>query len=734
MPALLLSQDVHEKVDSRVKADGKNWEDLCAFRDGITNACFVDGAIGFFSGNRTYYDETVKSVSDLRTAISAEEFPDGRKVNRGLIFGKYDVDDDTDKIKSARGLALYYRIDNKPLARAEEWEASFLDEMEGESNDDVSVFYIADRSLSDVFGDAIRGDVVLTSITYILMIIITCVVFTKRCSLVETRIALALAGIGIVILAMLAGYGLSSGFGIPFVPLHQVLPFLVVGIGVDDMFIIVASFDAQTHLDPDAPVSERLARAFRRCGVSITYTTATDVIAFFLGATSTLPAIQAFCFYAAFSILFNFCFQITIFSALLCEDTLRIERGHYDFIGCCYCSCICGSSTKRNGSVGSENSIATSSEAEVGEKDGGAVPVAGNFQEHNGEGPLTEERKSDQADDIDNANLAPVTAEPNGSYTKVSSESNGVAADPTKSHLQTPSSSPPKQQHDFMHDQDDEKNWNVMQKFFAYYYYPTIIRSEVRVFIVIGFLTILAVGIWGATEMELGFDQTDFAPDDSYVSLYFDKADQLGLLATEQNLPVSIYYKDIDYYKEDTQKEILNLQDEFLKGRYNDGPFNSWIESFIDWVPTNSSPYSANVSSNGYLTDKDTFYEAVEYFVNLDEYDRFESDVIFEGDSDDNSLYIKSSRTSAFPRRPHLCRAPGGGDAGRPRYSGRLLHQPRSDCVRAWLHIFRDVPGDRAGVDIQLELRPGGVWCWCPLFCAHQTHSCAAGGTACGLH
>ena len=69
--------------------------------------------------------------------------------------------------------------------------------------------------------------------------------------------------------------------------------------------------DRVTLAEPRAPVAERVAKAYTRCGLSITLTSATDVCAFLLGATSNLPAIHVFCMYAAAAIMLTFCFMCT---------------------------------------------------------------------------------------------------------------------------------------------------------------------------------------------------------------------------------------------------------------------------------------------------------------------------------------------------------------------------------------------------------------------------------------
>ncbi len=42
-----------------------------------------------------------------------------------------------------------------------------------------------------------------------------------------------------------ASYGVVSALGVMFTPMHNVLPFLLLGIGIDDMFVIVQCWDSQ---------------------------------------------------------------------------------------------------------------------------------------------------------------------------------------------------------------------------------------------------------------------------------------------------------------------------------------------------------------------------------------------------------------------------------------------------------------------------------------------------------
>ena len=88
---------------------------------------------------------------------------------------------------------------------------------------------------------------------------------------------LSLVGLACCFLGLVTSYGICSGLGLVFSPMHAIIPFLFVGIGIDDMFVIVQchsniikSQDGQTssHLDI-------MAMTMKQAGVAITVRTLT---------------------------------------------------------------------------------------------------------------------------------------------------------------------------------------------------------------------------------------------------------------------------------------------------------------------------------------------------------------------------------------------------------------------------------------------------------------------------
>jgi hypothetical protein len=184
-----------------------------------------------------------------------------------------------------------------------------------------------------------------------------------------------------------------------------------------------------------------------------------------------------------------------------------------------------------------------------------------------------------------------------------------------------------------------------LEYFFAEVYWTLLTRPLFRAAIVLSFLGLFAAGLYGCTQIEQGFDNINLMPDDSYVRDYILTTRRLDLFAYEQNSPVNIIIKDVPYHLQSTQEDILRIQAEFLANSdHNKGPFTSWLSTFVKYTPT--MPYAAYANSDGFITDEEIFYQAVEFFVQQDFFLRFVDDINFA--TVDGKLTITSSRVSAF--------------------------------------------------------------------------------------
>ncbi|XP_040210229.1 patched domain-containing protein 3-like [Rana temporaria] len=127
-------------------------------------------------------------------------------------------------------------------------------------------------------------------------------------------------------LAILSSFGLLLLCGVPFVITVANAPFLILGVGVDDMFIMVSSWQ-QTKVK--SRVEERMGKTYEEAAVSITITTLTDVLAFYIGIMTSFGSVQSFCIYAGTAILFCFLYNITCFGAFLALNGRREESNRH---------------------------------------------------------------------------------------------------------------------------------------------------------------------------------------------------------------------------------------------------------------------------------------------------------------------------------------------------------------------------------------------------------------------
>ncbi|KAA0702921.1 Patched domain-containing protein 3 RND-type protein RNDEu-3 [Triplophysa tibetana] len=80
-------------------------------------------------------------------------------------------------------------------------------------------------------------------------------------------------------------------------------------------------------------VEDRLAETYKEAAVSITITTLTDVMSFYIGLLTPFGSVQSFCMYTSTAILFCYIFNITFFGACLALNGRR-EKGNKHWLTC----------------------------------------------------------------------------------------------------------------------------------------------------------------------------------------------------------------------------------------------------------------------------------------------------------------------------------------------------------------------------------------------------------------
>ncbi|KAF2346973.1 Protein patched/dispatched [Trinorchestia longiramus] len=215
------------------------------------------------------------------------------------------------------------------------WEEEFVKNVLNASHYTTSKFYFMSAgSFGKISKESIEGDLGLLIVGYVVVFIYIQIMLGKFNG-IETRPFLSLMGIVAVQLSIVVSYGLSSAFGQMFTPVNNILPFLVLGLGIDDMFVIMQAWNNLSKEEQQQPLNVRVGYTMKHAGASITVTSATDIVAFAIGSMTVLPALRSFCVYAAIGIGAVFFFQATFFVAWFAFDQRRSESRRHGVL-CCF--------------------------------------------------------------------------------------------------------------------------------------------------------------------------------------------------------------------------------------------------------------------------------------------------------------------------------------------------------------------------------------------------------------
>ncbi|XP_066586753.1 patched domain-containing protein 3 [Prorops nasuta] len=316
--------------DVKVTFDGEifGYEDVCArwldqcFTNDILNLHHVLGDVEKGELNLTF------PVMFNPVTWDAHLFP--------VYFGGSKISDDfTIVTVPSVQLAYFITVDNPRQDQiGSAWEEAFLTRV-GEAEDSgifkhISVARFASRTLELELEANTKTVVPYFSSTFLLMgffSIVTCMMTDW----VRSKPWLGLLGNVSAAMATVSAFGLCMYLGVDFIGINLAAPFLMIGIGIDDTFVMLAAW-RRTCISK--PVPERMAQTLSEAAVSITITSLTDMISFFIGIMSPFPSVQIFCIYSGFAVVFTFVFHLTFFSGCVAISGYCEQKNLHSVICC----------------------------------------------------------------------------------------------------------------------------------------------------------------------------------------------------------------------------------------------------------------------------------------------------------------------------------------------------------------------------------------------------------------
>ncbi|XP_050099286.1 NPC intracellular cholesterol transporter 1 homolog 1b [Anopheles aquasalis] len=242
----------------------------------------------------------------------------------------------------ATAIILTFLVENKAdkgeLGPAERWERRFVDYLRDYDNPLMDIAYSAERSIEDGIDEMSEAELYTVVISYVVMFVYITISLGRirgfRHFLHGSRIVLALGGIVVVLASVACSLGLFGYLELATTMLTiEVIPFLVLAVGVDNVFMLVHAFNrVDRTMRPDT--AEAIGTALGEIGPSILLTSASECCCFAIGALSPMPAVNTFAWYATVALAADFLLQISAFVALMALDERRVEQGRLDLLCC----------------------------------------------------------------------------------------------------------------------------------------------------------------------------------------------------------------------------------------------------------------------------------------------------------------------------------------------------------------------------------------------------------------
>ncbi|XP_063309215.1 patched domain-containing protein 3-like [Pelobates fuscus] len=189
----------------------------------------------------------------------------------------------------------------------------------------IKVFYSTSISLKNQLERTVTTFIPYFSITYLVTALFS-IVSCMRLDNIRNKIWVTAFGVFSPGLAILTSFGLLLLCGVPFSITVVNAPFLILGVGVDNMFIIISCWQQTKVKDT---LEKRMADTYQEAAVSITITTLTDVLAFYIGLMTHFPSVQSFCFYSGTALVFCYLYCICFFGAVLALNGKRESENRH---------------------------------------------------------------------------------------------------------------------------------------------------------------------------------------------------------------------------------------------------------------------------------------------------------------------------------------------------------------------------------------------------------------------
>lgn len=294
-----------------------------SYSDFCGTQCETSDAVSIFLS--MFRDQQIKKTAHVKlTYPSMDVF--GHRVYLANNIFQVKINNRSSIIEESKLVAINFHAiyNNETMYEImKEWEQKLFAYTLSTENDPLIRVYVTSEGL--VSEEVRRTGILampLMGVTFLIILAFTILTTLKR-DPVKSKPFEAFLGVICPILSLCASFGHLFWMGFEYLPIVTVVPFLILSIGVDDVFIFIHAW----HRTPyKHSVRDRMAETLADAGPSISITSLTNLLSFAIGIFTPTPAIYTFCVFISTAVIYDYIYQIFFFSAVLVLSGEREEQ------------------------------------------------------------------------------------------------------------------------------------------------------------------------------------------------------------------------------------------------------------------------------------------------------------------------------------------------------------------------------------------------------------------------
>lgn len=293
----------------------------------VNDACVVESVTQYGVGDTPQWKTRLQNcVKQPVNCLPRFQQP----IDPQIIFGGADDTGSPEELVNSPALVTTWVLqnseDNGYKFRVEEWEEQvehFLANTvtEEAASKGLRISYNVESSLERELGRSGLSDIHIIALSYLLMFAYV------AWSLGESPF-IGLAGVLVVLCSVGSAVGLLSmaGFKLTLI-ITEVIPFLALAIGVDNIFLISHALALVAETSPElVTIEDQISASMASIGPSIVLSTSCEAAALAIAACVPMPAVRNFALFACVAVLLNSGLQLTLFVAVLAAYKRRQQE------------------------------------------------------------------------------------------------------------------------------------------------------------------------------------------------------------------------------------------------------------------------------------------------------------------------------------------------------------------------------------------------------------------------